>query len=117
LALLLAALGIYGVLSYSVSRRTNEFGIRMALGAAKRDVLFQVIGEGAALTGLGLALGTGLAILAARLLAGMLFGIRATDPGSFLEVAVIFAGIAILACYLPARHATKIQPIEALRHE
>jgi putative ABC transport system permease protein len=117
LALLLAGIGIYGVLSYTVTRRTSEIGIRMALGANRANVLLLVLQEGCALTGLGLALGTALALAATKTLSSMLFGVGTTDAAAFGEVALVFAAVALLACYLPARQAVKIDPNVALRYE
>jgi predicted permease len=117
LALLLAGIGIYGVLSYTVARRTSEIGIRMALGANRANVLLLILREGCTLAGAGLALGTALALLVTRALSTMLFGVGAADPTAFAEVAAVFAAVALLACYLPARQAVKIDPNVALRNE
>ena len=117
LALLLASIGIYGVLSYMVTRRTSEIGIRMALGANYANVLLLVLREGCALTGAGLVLGTALALVATKALSNMLFGVGATDAAAFGEVAFAFAAVALLSCYLPARRAVKIDPNVALRYE
>ena len=117
LALLLAALGIYGVISYSVSRRTRDIGVRMALGAEPADIFRMVVGEGLALAVAGVAVGLGLAFFATRILASLLFGVTATDPLTYAAVACLLVGIAALASYIPARRATRIDPIEALRAE
>jgi predicted permease len=115
--LLLAAVGIYGVLSYTVTRRTAELGIRMALGARQRDVLSLVLREGLSLAMAGLALGIVCALLATRALSSLLYGISPTDPGAFLGISLVFACVALLGCYIPARRAAKIDPNIALRYE
>jgi len=114
LALILAAVGIYGVLAQSVSQRTHEIGIRMALGAQARDVLKLIVRQGMSLTVVGLVLGLGGAFALTRLLASLLFGVAATDPATFLWISVLLAAVSFFACYLPARRASRLDPIKAL---
>jgi putative ABC transport system permease protein len=116
-ALVLAAVGIYGVISYSVAQRTKEFGIRMALGAQHGKVVGLVLGRGLLLVIIGLGAGLVGALALTRFLSGFLFGITATDPATFAVVSLLLAGIAILASYIPARRATQVDPLVALREE
>ena len=116
-ALLLAAVGLYGAIAYSVAERTQEMGIRIALGAATGDILRMIVGQGLTLTLAGLAIGTMAALAVTRLMSGLLFQVSAADPASFAASALLFAAIAALASYLPARRATRVDPTEALRYE
>ncbi len=117
LAALLAALGLYGVLSYVVARRTREIGIRMALGGQRADILRLVLGQGAQLTVIGGVVGIIAALALARLMSSLLFGVRANDPLTFIAVAVLLAIVSGAACYIPARRAVRVDPIVALRYE
>ena len=116
-ALLLAAIGIYGVMAYSAAQRTREIGIRIALGAEQRDILKLIVGQGMVLIAIGAGIGLALALAATRVLQSLLFGVSATDPLTFTVVLVVLVAVALLACYLPARRATKVDPLEALRYE
>ncbi len=117
LALLLAAIGLYGILSYSVAGRTREIGVRMALGAQRGSVLTMILQEAGKLVLLGVVVGIPSALLASRLFSSMLFGLKGTDPGSMLLVIAVLLAITLLASYIPARRATKVDPMIALRYE
>jgi putative ABC transport system permease protein len=117
LALLLSVIGIYGVISYSVGRRKREVGIRLALGAGRRDVLRLVLGEGLALTGAGLAAGAVGAVLLTRSLASLLFDVGRLDPATYAAAALTLAGAGLVASWLPARRAMRVDPVTALREQ
>jgi ABC-type antimicrobial peptide transport system permease subunit len=115
LALLLACLGVYGVLAFSIARRTREIGIRMALGADRRGVFGLVIREGMWLVGIGLALGLGGALYASKWIQAFLYDVSVRDAATFTTVPLVLAAMALLACYLPARRAMRVDPMQALR--
>ena len=115
LALVLASVGIYGVMSYSVAQRTREIGIRMARGARRADVLQMTVGQGLKLVGAGMILGLGAAFLLTRVMATLLYGISATDPITFVSISLVLLAVATLASYVPALRATRVDPIVALR--
>ena len=117
LALALAVIGIHGVLSYSVVQRSREIGIRIAVGAEPAQVVRVVLGQGVRLTAIGLGVGVGLALLFSRSLAGLLFGITATDAATFAVVVGLLAAVSMLAMWLPARRASRVDPLVALRYE
>jgi putative ABC transport system permease protein len=117
IALLLAVIGIYGLMAYTVQQRTQEIGIRMALGAQSCDVLRMVLRHGLLLCLVGIAVGISGAFAAVRLLKSLIFGVSPTDPVTFVSVAVLLAGVAFAACWIPARKASRVDPMVALRHE
>jgi ABC-type antimicrobial peptide transport system permease subunit len=117
LGLVLAVVGIYSVVSYAAAQRTQEIGIRIAMGATTRDILKMVLRQGLSVVGIGLALGFVVALAGTRLLSGLVMGIKPTDPITFAVVLLLLTAIALFACWIPARRATRIDPLVALRHE
>jgi predicted lysophospholipase L1 biosynthesis ABC-type transport system permease subunit len=116
-SLLIAAVGLYGVVAFNMRRRTREFGVRLALGATARQVLASVVGEGALLTGIGLLAGFALSVGAGSLIRGVLFGVTPTDPPTYAGVLALLALVSLLASYIPARRASRVDPVVALRQE
>jgi len=117
LALVLSALGLYSVLSYAVAQQTREIGVRMALGAQRHDVLQLVVNGGARFAILGIAVGIAASLALTKLMEDLLFGVRATDPLTFAGAAILLAGVSVVACYIPARRAMRVDPMVALRYE
>ena len=117
LATLLAAVGIFGVMNYAVTLRTREIGLRMALGAQPAEVLGLVLKQGAMLTSTGIVIGLAGALLLTRLLSSLLVGVDATDPLTLSAIVIVLAAVSLLACYIPARRATRVDPMVALRYE
>jgi putative ABC transport system permease protein len=116
-ALLLASIGIYGVMAYTFSQRTHEIGVRVALGAQRGDILRMALGEGMLLVAIGLGVGLIGAAIVTRFLRSMLFSVTATDPLTFVSIAVLLASVALFACFIPAQRATQVDPLVALRED
>jgi putative ABC transport system permease protein len=117
LAMVLACVGLYGAVSYSVTSRTQEIGVRLALGAPRRRVFALVLSQCVRITSLGVAIGIALALVVLKAMTGFLYGIEATDPATFASLSVLLLAVAMLACYVPARRATRVDPIVAMRAE
>ncbi|HEY6389414.1 MAG TPA: FtsX-like permease family protein [Candidatus Acidoferrum sp.] len=116
-ALLLASIGIYGVMTYTFSRRTNEIGIRMAMGAQRSDILRIAVGEGALVVAVGVVAGLAGSAVMTRFLRSLLFGVKATDPITYLAIAGLLTAVTLLACLVPPHRATRVDPLTALRHD
>jgi putative ABC transport system permease protein len=117
LALVLACVGLYGAVSYSVTSRTQEIGVRLALGAPRRRVFALVLAQCVRITSLGIAIGIAMALVVLKAMTGFLYGIEATDPATFASLSVLLLAVAMLACYVPARRAARVDPIVAMRAE
>jgi ABC-type antimicrobial peptide transport system permease subunit len=117
LGLILAVVGVYGVISYTAAQRTHEIGVRMALGADRRDILKMVLRQGVILVGIGVAVGVGVTLLLTRGISGLLVGVSPSDPLTFAAMSAFLAGVGLLASYIPARRAMKVEPLKALKYE